>query len=71
MTWFDYKKQVAPLYKDETNRRLFATASGRRPVRRGDEEDAGEEEDARRLWLAELWRQRWARWRGESEETSH
>jgi hypothetical protein len=27
--WFDFKKDVAPLYKDETNRRMFATASGR------------------------------------------
>ncbi len=27
--WFDFKKDVAPLYKDETHRRMFATASGR------------------------------------------
>ena len=27
--WFDFKKDVAPLYKDETQRRMFATASGR------------------------------------------
>ncbi len=27
--WFEYKKRVAPLYKDETHRRMFATASGR------------------------------------------
>ena len=69
--WFDYKKQVAPLYKDETNRRLFATASGRRPARRReDEEAAGDGEEQRRMWLAEIWREHWARWRGESE-TEH
>jgi hypothetical protein len=27
--WFAFKKDVAPLYKDETDRRMFATASGR------------------------------------------
>jgi hypothetical protein len=27
--WFNLKKDVAPLYKDETHRRIFATASGR------------------------------------------
>lgn len=27
--WFEYKKHVAPIYQDETYRRLFATASGR------------------------------------------
>jgi hypothetical protein len=27
--WFRLKKDVAPLYKDEMNRRIFATASGR------------------------------------------
>ena len=27
--WFDLKKGVAPIYKDETQRRIFATASGR------------------------------------------
>jgi hypothetical protein len=27
--WFSFKKEVAPLYKDETHRRAFATASGR------------------------------------------
>ena len=27
--WFEYKKRVAPIYQDETYRRLFATASGR------------------------------------------
>ena len=27
--WFAFKKDVAPLYKDETQRRMFATASGR------------------------------------------
>jgi hypothetical protein len=27
--WFAFKKDVAPLYKDETGRRMFATASGR------------------------------------------
>lgn len=67
--WFDYKKQVAPLYKDETNRRLFATASGRRPQRRRVEQsEAPEDERTRRTWLAERWRERWARWRGESED---
>ncbi len=29
--WFGLKREVAPLYKDETMRRAFATASGRRP----------------------------------------
>jgi hypothetical protein len=27
--WVEYKKRVAPIYQDETYRRLFATASGR------------------------------------------
>jgi hypothetical protein len=27
--WFGLKREVAPLYKDETMRRAFATASGR------------------------------------------
>ena len=27
--WFKLKKSVAPLYKDEAHRRMFATASGR------------------------------------------
>jgi hypothetical protein len=27
--WFGFKRDVAPLYKDETMRRAFATASGR------------------------------------------
>jgi hypothetical protein len=27
--WFKEKKAMAPLYKDETHRRIFATASGR------------------------------------------
>ncbi len=27
--WFEFKKRAAPLYQDETYRRLFATASGR------------------------------------------
>jgi hypothetical protein len=27
--WFEYKKRIAPIYQDETYRRLFATASGR------------------------------------------
>jgi hypothetical protein len=27
--WFEFKSRVAPLYKDETHRRMFATASGR------------------------------------------
>jgi hypothetical protein len=27
--WFNYKKRIAPIYQDETYRRLFATASGR------------------------------------------
>ena len=27
--WFGMKKDAAPIYKDETNRRMFATASGR------------------------------------------
>jgi hypothetical protein len=27
--WFRSKKEAAPLYKDETRRRSFATASGR------------------------------------------
>lgn len=27
--WFQFKARVAPLYKDETHRRMFATASGR------------------------------------------
>ncbi len=27
--WFELKKDMASLYKDETNRRAFATASGR------------------------------------------
>jgi len=29
--WFKEKKAMAPLYKDETHRRIFATASGRPP----------------------------------------
>jgi hypothetical protein len=29
LTWFDFKKRAAPLYHDETHRRMFATASGR------------------------------------------
>ena len=27
--WFSIKKNAAPLYNDEMNRRMFATASGR------------------------------------------
>ncbi len=27
--WFEQKKRIAPIYQDETYRRLFATASGR------------------------------------------
>jgi len=27
--WYKEKKAMAPLYKDETHRRIFATASGR------------------------------------------
>ncbi len=27
--WFSLKKDAAPLYKDELQRRMFATASGR------------------------------------------
>ena len=27
--WFKLKKDVAPIYQDETQRRIFATASGR------------------------------------------
>lgn len=29
--WDRFKKDVAPIYQDEVNRRIFATASGRRP----------------------------------------
>lgn len=61
--WFDYKKDVAPLYKDETYRRMFATASGRRRPKNVDKlktlKTAGEEDD--RTWRARL-AARWARW---------
>lgn len=63
--WFDYKKEVAPLYKYETDRRLFATSPGRRSERQRGNEAEGEGEDTRTRWLAERWRERWARWTGQ------
>jgi hypothetical protein len=54
--WFEYKKSVAPVYQDETYRRLFATASGRR--KQVGREKEGEAEDDK----PQGWRARWARW---------
>lgn len=66
--WHDYKKRVAPLYQDETYRRLFATASGRRPQRRKpDDEDEGLQKE-RFSWLPAGLRRRINRWKGEPSE---
>jgi hypothetical protein len=59
--WFEYKKSVAPIYKDETYRRMFATASGR-PKGKGDKDEKG--------WRARL-AARWTRKKEEPEETTH
>ncbi len=67
--WFDYKKSVAPIYQDETYRRMFATASGRRHDKnRKKGEDTGTDEKKRREWLASRWKARWARWKGEDAD---
>ncbi len=59
--WFRLKKDVAPLYKDETQRRLFATASGRPPgaekLKKLELADSPEVTGWRR-WLAGAWKRR-------------
>lgn len=62
--WYDYKKHVAPIYQDETYRRMFATASGRRPRRKKQDEDRDEET---RGSFASRWMRRLTRRRGDSE----
>ncbi|NIR44396.1 MAG: hypothetical protein GWN99_00545 [Gemmatimonadetes bacterium] len=55
--WFGYKKSVAPLYKDETNRRAFATASGRdRPkgVDKLKKMELADDSEESKSWLARL-----------------
>ena len=53
--WFQFKTRVAPLYKDETHRRMFATASGRPKgadkLKKLKPKDAKEEKRWRR-WLS-------------------
>lgn len=67
--WHDYKKRVAPLYQDETYRRLFATASGRRPQRNRRSEDEDQDEQKERFgWLPAGLRRRINRWKGEPSE---
>jgi hypothetical protein len=46
--WYEYKKSVAPIYQDETYRRMFATASGARH-RKSKGEDGDE-----KSWFARL-----------------
>lgn len=57
--WFRLKTDVAPLYKDETQRRLFATASGRPKgadkLKRLKLKDS-EEVTGWRRWLSSAWR---------------
>ncbi len=59
--WFRLKTDVAPLYKDETQRRLFATASGRpkgvEKLKKLKLEDP-EEVTGWRRWLAGPWKRR-------------
>jgi hypothetical protein len=67
--WHDYKKRVAPLYQDETYRRLFATASGRRPQRNRKPENEDQDEPKERFgWLPAGLRRRINRWKGEPSE---
>ncbi len=54
--WFKLKKDVAPIYQDETQRRIFATASGRpkgaeKLKKLKTKEEKEEEEKGRRGWL--------------------
>jgi hypothetical protein len=62
--WFDYRKGVASLYKYETDRRLFAMASGR--CTRRERRSKPVDEEAHSRWPAERWKGRWARWMGQS-----
>ncbi len=59
--WFRLKRDVAPLYKDETQRRLFATASGRprgvEKLKKLELADSTEETGWRR-WLTAAWKRR-------------
>ncbi len=54
LMWFGLKKDAAPIYKDETNRRMFATASGRpkgaHKLKKMKNKD-GKEAKGRRWWL--------------------
>ncbi|UCF20011.1 MAG: hypothetical protein JSU87_00955 [Gemmatimonadota bacterium] len=58
--WFEYKKSVAPIYRDETYRRMFATASGR-PRKKGDPD----EQKGLRAWFSS----RLGRRKGDATET--
>jgi hypothetical protein len=49
--WFEYKKSVAPIYQDETYRRMFATASG---ARRRKNRKAGDGDGEDKSWFARL-----------------
>lgn len=69
--WFDYEKEVAPLYKDETNRRLFTTTFGQQENRRKKDEEPEEDIWALRRWLGKPWKERWVRWTGGSEDSGH
>ena len=52
--WFKEKKAMAPLYKDETHRRSFATASGRPPGADKLKKLKSKDEKDERGWFARL-----------------
>jgi len=52
--WFKEKKAMAPLYKDETHRRAFATASGRPPGADKLKKLKSKDEKDERGWFARL-----------------
>lgn len=55
------KQDVAPIYRTELDRHLFATASPRRRRTRLSDERS------RREWLRDRWARRFARWKAEAE----
>lgn len=73
-SYMSYKQRVAPLYRSELSRRLFATASGEgRAKRRAKERDGSEQarEKTRREWLRGRWLRRSKLWkRGAAESTA-
>ncbi|NIR45853.1 MAG: hypothetical protein GWN99_15595 [Gemmatimonadetes bacterium] len=68
-SYMSYKRHVAPLYRSELDRRLFATASGKGRKKQREQAKKARAEKNRREWLRGRWLKR-TRLKSDPESTA-